>query len=114
MYSIDNDPTCPCKGGNLSKFIQPVILSILTKESMNGYKIIREMENYATFDGGAPDATGIYRYLKGMEKKYLVEKSEDGQYRITGQGKQCLETWKTTIDHYIFKMKKLTAQLKQP
>lgn len=111
MYSIENDPTCPCKGGNLSKFIQPVILSILMEDSMNGYRIIKEMEHYATFDSGAPDATGIYRYLKGMEKKYLVAKEDDGQYRITGQGKQCLETWKATIDQYIKKLQILTQQL---
>jgi hypothetical protein len=63
-----DEPTCACRGANLSKFIQPVILAILKKGPSKGYGIIQGTTDYATFDK-TPDATGLYRMLRQMEER---------------------------------------------
>lgn len=99
---------CACRGSNLDKLIQPVILLILREGNDMGYGIIKKMEQYAMFQNGTPDATGVYRQLRLMEEKgniAVVEQEEAPQgvkklYCITEAGKQCLENWKSTLEAY--------------
>ena len=55
---------CACGGDYLDRFLQPVILSILTGEPCTGYAVIKRIPEYTTFSSGSPDPTGVYRYLK--------------------------------------------------
>jgi len=102
---------CACCGKNLEKFIQPVIYSILSKESCNGYQIIKRMKEYATFLDASPDPTGIYRYLKNMEKKQLITIDGDGNYAITDDGRACFEQWKVTLERYTRSLTQLIIEL---
>jgi len=105
-----DEPTCACKGANLSKFIQPVILSILKKHDAKGYGIIREATDFVTFDK-APDATGLYRTLRMMEGKGLIEQLDTDEYRITAEGRLCLKTWKWTLREYADTVRQLADEL---
>lgn len=60
---------CPCYGGNLDKFIQPMILIILAQEDLYGYKIVQHMAESSMCKGQKPDGTGVYRFLKAMENR---------------------------------------------
>ena len=60
---------CACKGGNLDRFIQPIILLILTDGPDTGYGIFKRVGGFSMFREEKPDATGIYRYLRIMEKE---------------------------------------------
>lgn len=106
---------CACEGKNLSKFIQPVILSIVSGGGVSGYRIVKEIGNYATFHQNPPDPTGVYRYLKDMEDKGILENEaadgEDRRYVLTEHGRWCLENWKKTLRDYIQSLEELSAQL---
>lgn len=94
---------CPCCGDNLDRFIQPVILSVLAHETNTGYGIVKAMENYVTFKDLKPDMAGVYRYLKKMDTKGLIQKvSEEGPsyYGVTEEGYVCLENWAETLREY--------------
>lgn len=108
----DFNKTCACRGANLGKFVQPIILSILSKENCNGYQLIKKMENYSTFIDNKPDPTGIYRYLKAMVEKGLVIKiGEDEVYSVSPLGKECLNNWKLTLKDYCESINNLLNQL---
>ncbi len=55
-----------------------------------------------------PDVSGIYRFLKAMERKELVagswDLSETGPakkcYQITPAGRRCLQEWIKTLENY--------------
>ncbi|MDO4554896.1 MAG: PadR family transcriptional regulator [Lachnospiraceae bacterium] len=105
-----------CQGQNLDKFVQPVILSVLKKQGgLNGFQMVKAMEEYETFKSATPDPSGIYRYLKAMAEKNLLDqkKTEDGKciYFITDEGLHCLENWKETISDYVRKIQVLQDQI---
>lgn len=99
---------CACQGGTLDRFIQPSILLILTWGESNGYMIIKQMQELSMFKDGLPDATGVYRYIKTLESRGLIESREETDengkekklYNITDEGRDCLKNWKYTLSGY--------------
>ncbi|SFG07546.1 DNA-binding transcriptional regulator, PadR family [Desulfotomaculum arcticum] len=99
---------CPCSGSNLDKFIQPLILAILAQEDLYGYKIIQRIAESPMFKGHKPDRTGVYRFLKTMEQRGLVESSwfmietppAKKFYHLTNTGLKCLSLWIATLEEY--------------
>jgi PadR family transcriptional regulator PadR len=99
---------CSCKGYNLDKLIQPNILTLLAGQDLHGYLIIQELENKNMFQGEKADSTGIYRTLKLMEDKGLVNSRWDlggsgtakKVYCITEDGLNCLRNWVNTLRSY--------------
>lgn len=100
---------CSCKGYNLDKLIQPMILTILAEEDLYGYKILQEIIKTTMFkESEKPDPTGVYRFLKNMEKRGLVVSSWDVEsagpakrfYKLTQAGKECLAHWIETLEEY--------------
>jgi DNA-binding PadR family transcriptional regulator len=105
MVNLDQ---CPCAGGTLSKLIQPGILTVLAERPLHGYRLVRQLARFQTLGGSKPDATGVYRALKAMQKRGLVtskwDLSEPGPakhlYRLTRLGKICLTRWVRTLRDY--------------
>lgn len=99
---------CACSGGNLDRFLQPIILAILREAPMTGYMIVKKIAGYSTFREGGPDPTGVYRYLKLMWGKGMLDKAvhpnddkgEAVPYCITPLGEKCLEQWRQTLRDY--------------
>ena len=116
---MDLPEKCACSGGNLDRFLQPVILSILAEGPMTGYMIVKKIATYSTFQEGGPDPTGVYRYLKIMWGKGMLEKdthpNEDkGEvlpYRITPLGRKCLDQWCQTLREYKGQIGSLIGEL---
>lgn len=100
--------TCPCEGGTLDKLIQPAILAVLGEGPLHGYKLAERLGEMPICGGRKPDASGIYRFLKWMEKNgYVVSSwdlSETGpakkSFRITPAGEECLARWIETLERY--------------
>jgi PadR family transcriptional regulator, regulatory protein PadR len=116
---------CPCVGATLDKLIQPAILTVLAEGPLHGYQLAERIGNTPMLGGHRPDISGIYRFLKSMERKELVvsswDLSESGPakraYRLTPAGKKCLRRWIDTLQEYrdgiatLLKMaKKATAE----
>ncbi|EQB22708.1 Transcriptional regulator, PadR family [Dehalobacter sp. UNSWDHB] len=106
---INNKGKCSCEGYNLDKLIQPKILVLLNKhhEGLHGYRIIEVLNQQPLWNEPA-DSTGIYRALKTMEDKKLLQSDWDTSgagpakkiYRITETGRTCLANWVKTLKKY--------------
>lgn len=98
---------CPCSGGTLDKLIQPAIFVVLAEGPLHGYAIVERIGLLPHFDE-KPDASGVYRFLKAMERRGLVvaswDVSEAGParkcYQLTGDGQRCLQQWVATLEDY--------------
>ena len=116
-----NMSNCPCTGINLDKFLQPAILMILLRGALHGYILIEDIAQTPMFQGVRPDASGVYRYLKLMEERELINSSwsiEDTGpakriYQITDKGYQCLLEWKNTLEEYRDNIAQLVEKIEQ-
>ena len=105
---IHTTKKCPCNGDNLERFIQPIILIILSRGSCSGYSVVKQLASYPLLKNSPPDTTGVYRQLKQMEEKGNISTvnypDENGKlkkhYRITPSGMQCLSNWSQTLIDY--------------
>lgn len=99
---------CPCAGRTLDKLIQPAILAVLAEGPLHGYRLTERIGEFSMFGGQKPDASGVYRFLKAMERKGMVVSSwatsDSGpakrSYLLTPTGERCLRRWITTLDEY--------------
>jgi len=97
---------CPCSGKNLSKLVQPSILTLLRIEPAHGYTITDKIASLYEFPAGPPRRSAIYQLLKRMEADGLVashlEEAPMGParrvYAITTHGEACLERWRESLD----------------
>ncbi len=110
---------CPCRGDNLDKFVQPIILMILSRGSCSGYGIVKQLEHFPLLTGNSPDTTGVYRQIKTMEKRGAIigieEPDDQGavkkRYEITDEGIDCLKNWSTTLSEYRFNLSQLIDEI---
>lgn len=116
MWSVcqpktENDYTeCACMGKSLNRLTQPAILSVLngSTESLHGYVIVQKLAETPMYGGKKPDATGVYRTLKQMEKDELVTSEWDMPdsgpakkgFVITKKGSSTLRRWVDTLACY--------------
>ena len=101
---------CACQGGNLEKFMQPIILNILSQGAQTGYAVQKQMGEYATYQHAIPDMAATYRFLNIMKQRGLVH--HDGTvYAITDAGSNCLDDWRKTLKEYASTLTCLIGQL---
>lgn len=97
---------CACKGNFLDRFIQPAILTALYDEPLHGFSLLKKMKDNGLTGEGAVDPTGLYRTLKKMEAAGLLSSEVENAkktrrvYAITDEGKDCLVSWKETLESY--------------
>lgn len=99
---------CPCAGITLDKLIQPAILAVLAAGPLHGYGLAERIGGLPGFVGEKPDVSGVYRFLKTMQRKGLVVSAWDVSdagpakktYHITTQGQRCLRRWVRTLEEY--------------
>ena len=108
--------TCACQGANLDKFIQPIILKVLSDKKCTRYQVRKEIGNYITFKEDLPDTAGVYRYISSLEERGMVKKYDNnGQqlFAATKDGNACLDNWIRTLHDYEKIIKKLTDELEK-
>lgn len=99
---------CACSGTNLPKLVQPSILAALSKESLHGYAIAQRLAREGAHLNAPPDHSGIYRLLRGMERRGLLTskltESDSGparrEYELTACGRKCLAHWVQSLARY--------------
>lgn len=99
---------CPCAGITLDKLIQPAILALLAEGPLHGYALAERIGTMSGVVGDKPDVSGVYRFLKNMQRKELVVSAWDVSaagparktYQITAQGRNCLRRWVRTLEEY--------------
>jgi len=106
---------CPCRGATLDKLLQPAILAVLAHGPLHGYVILQQLAGVPGFGGEQPDPTGIYRHLRSMERRGLLNSSWDlsptgpakRKYRLTASGRKCIASWVCTLRAYRASIRKL-------
>lgn len=86
MRDNSNRPCCDMRG-----FLSFLILFLLSKKSMNGQEISRELERRK---GDKPSPGTIYPALKSLKDHSLIKEQKDGKtivYTLTDEGKKVLK-----------------------
>ena len=99
---------CPCAGATLDKLVQPAVLAVLADGPLHGYALVQRLATMPVLGGREPDAAGVYRTLRSLASRGLVDSSWDVSgtgpakrlYRLTASGRQCLATWAGTLEQY--------------
>lgn len=106
---MKTEKKCACEGGNLTRFIQPLVLSMLAAGPDHGYSLVRRIGKTELWKNNDPDTTGVYRSLREMERKGLIvsrdvaeSKAAAGKkvYEITDHGRECMRNWVGTLKEY--------------
>lgn len=102
MMELNN---CPCSGVNLPRFVQLVILVVLSSGPLHGYLVIQRLAETSLFRKQPPDATGVCRMLRNMGQEGVLESDWElensgpahKQYTLTEKGGHCLGQWMRTL-----------------
>jgi DNA-binding PadR family transcriptional regulator len=101
-------PHCPCSGVTLDRLIQPAILIVLSQKCLHGYGIGKALAEMRMFHERQPDMTGLYRTLKDMQRRGLIESSfvRSGKgprarvFQTAAPGLVCLKRWVCSLNDY--------------
>lgn len=96
---------CTCAMGNVSRFIEPVVLRILSEKTQSyGYEIAECLPHYALTDATIEGAA-LYRTLRTLETNGFVTSTwaeGDGparrNYALTAEGEIHLREWATLLE----------------
>lgn len=96
---------CTCAMGNVSRFIEPVVLRILKeKQASYGYEIAEYLPAYALTDAKIEGAA-LYRTLRTLEANGYVQSTWTAgagparrNYRLTPAGEEHLQQWARLLD----------------
>ena len=118
---IETSHDCPCTGGTLDRLIQPALLTILARGPLHGYELAKQIGAMPSFSGQTPDRSGVYRFLKAMDDKRVVESTWDVAaagparhlYRITPSGRCCLTRWIKTLEEYRTAIGQMVAEARK-
>lgn len=98
---------CTCAMGNLSRFVEPVLLFLLKKKGHSyGYELASELREHALTDAEI-EIAALYRTLRALEENDCVTSEWDVEgsgparrlYRLTPRGEEHLGEWITVLDH---------------
>ena len=120
-HPVDIYDDCPCSGANLSRLLQPAIMTILAGKGSHGYAIVERLTETPTLAGDRPDPTGVYRTLSTMEERGFVASSWDTSergpakriYELTPLGHECLARWVSSLSDYHCAIGELLANAKR-
>ncbi|HOD49913.1 MAG TPA: PadR family transcriptional regulator [Candidatus Hydrogenedentes bacterium] len=99
---------CPCSGATLDHFLRPAVMAVLARApaGLHAYVISQHLRDAAIISDSPPDAMGLDRVLKAMEKEGYFRSDWDTEgsspakrvYALTEEGWNCLQRWKNTLD----------------
>ncbi len=98
----DLDPdACPCSTGISGKFLEPVLMLLLSRGEAHGYELLSQLDDFKV----SADTSALYRTLRSLEEDGLVHSRWDTEragparrrYSLTNKGKEYLESWVSTV-----------------
>lgn len=113
---------CACQGATLTRFVQPIILFLLAESPDHGYELVQKISHTALWQDTSPDATGVYRVLRDMERRGLIcsnvsadSKAGMGKrvFAITDAGRVCMANWAETLELYRLGIDEVIARLQE-
>jgi len=116
-----NSYPCTCAMGNLSRFVEPVVLLLLKKKGHSyGYDLAGELQEHALTDAVIEPAA-LYRTLRLLEKngnvtsEWNMEKEGPARrvYKLTAAGEEHLEEWAVVLEHVSKSMARFVNEAKR-
>lgn len=107
--------------GNLSRFVEPVLLFLLKKKGRSyGYELAAEWQAHA-FTDASIEAAALYKTLRQLEENDCVTSEWDvtGKgpakrvYRLTPHGEQHFAEWVTVLDQMTRSMTRFVRTAEQ-
>ena len=98
---------CTCAMGNLSRFVEPIVLLLLKKKGHSyGYDLAGALQEHALTDAKIERAA-LYRTLRQLERNGNVVSEWDVEtggparrvYRLTPNGERHLDEWAAVLQH---------------
>jgi PadR family transcriptional regulator PadR len=98
---------CTCAMGNLSRFVEPIVLLLLKKKGHSyGYDLAGALQEHALTDAKIERAA-LYRTLRQLERNGNVVSEWDVEtggparriYKLTPRGERHLDEWATVLEH---------------
>ncbi|MCX6543361.1 MAG: PadR family transcriptional regulator [Acidobacteria bacterium] len=114
------DYPCTCAMGNLSRFVEPVVLLLLSKKGHSyGYDLSGELQQHTLTDAEIERAA-LYRVLRRLEMNGNVKSEWDVAqvgparrvYRLTPKGREHLDEWATVLDHVSHSMARFVRDVR--
>jgi len=111
---------CSCGLGRLSRLVEPVILSLLSRgEARYGYEIMEQANREALTDSEI-DAAVVYRTLRTLEQAGCVTSEwQPGaggphrrMYEITATGRQHLQDWLAVLERHGQRLQEFVQHMK--
>jgi DNA-binding PadR family transcriptional regulator len=109
-----HDYPCTCAMGNLSRFVEPVVLLLLKKKGRSyGYDLGNELHAHALTDA-VIERAALYRTLRTLEvngnvvSEWETDKGGPARrvYKLTRQGEDHLKEWAAVLDHVAKSMRR--------
>ena len=113
---------CPCSGKSMTLHTGAwILLTLHRHEGIHGYEIAKRLKAVVEEFGVSLNITGLYRHLKALEGRGMVEswwEQPSGgmakrKYALTEEGKQCLWAWINTIQVEFALIVRFFEELKQ-
>jgi PadR family transcriptional regulator len=107
--------------GNLSRFVEPVVLLLLRKKGKSyGYDLLTAFQEHALTDAEIEGAA-LYRTLRQLERNGNVhsdwEVDHGGparhMYKLTPHGERHLQEWATVLSHVSLSMARFVKKVKK-
>ena len=107
--------------GNLSRFVEPVILLLLRKKGKSyGYDLLTALQEHALTDAKIEGAA-LYRTLRQLERNGNVRSEWDVKhggparhmYKLTSDGGRHLQEWAMVLDHVSKSMSRFVKEVKK-
>jgi PadR family transcriptional regulator, regulatory protein PadR len=111
---------CTCAMGNLSRFVEPVVLLLLKKKGHSyGYDLGAQFQEHALTDASI-DAGALYRTLRQLEENGNVVSEWDTDkagparrvYRLTEAGEEHLQEWASVLHHVSRSMARFVKEVR--
>lgn len=115
------DQPCTCAMGNLSRFIEPVVLLLLKKKGVSyGYDLAQDLPAHALTDAEV-ERGALYRTLRQLEmnghvvSEWEIEDSGPARrvYRLTADGERHLEEWAQVLQHVAGSMNRFVQEARK-
>lgn len=112
---------CTCAMGNLSRFVEPVVLLLLKKKGKSyGYDLSAELRKHALTDAEI-ERGALYRTLRQLEANGNVRSGWETDragparrvYTLTANGERHLEEWATVLEHVGKSMTRFVRETKR-
>jgi PadR family transcriptional regulator PadR len=114
------DYPCTCAMGNLYRFVEPVVLLLLSKKGCSyGYDLSGELQRHALTDAEIERAA-LYRVLRQLEmngnvtSEWEVEMGGPARrlYKLTPKGREHLDEWATVLGHLSHSMARFVREVR--